>query len=217
MYEPPSVSPPPRPRPRLSEIIAWLVIGTIVGVILGLPYLGPPTGIPQGESNIELRIIGRYLVGAKVLVPGMTAARNGQDQFQTMVLEAARTPTDHLRAIAIIAEIIGKDSALKLLDDFQKSDPSEELARDADLLRKIYRDNPDTLTADQRARLIERHEWFGQLALSTGRSDDDSMRKAVLLPARRTMATLLLVVLGGVVAFLAGLGLLIFFIVKFAT
>src|SRR4051794_34152982 len=104
MHEPPDATPPSRPHPRPLEIISWLVIGMVIGVIIGLPYLGPPAGIAPDGADSQLKLIGRYLVGMKMLLPGIMSSPNGQDQFKTMLLEAARTPTERLRATAVLGE-----------------------------------------------------------------------------------------------------------------
>src|SRR6266513_455342 len=135
MYEPPSATPPPRPHPRPGEIISWLIIGIVVGVIAGMPYLGPPTGISKEGGETQLKIVARYLVGIKLMLPGVISAPQGQEQFKAMVLEAAKTPTDRLRAIAVLGELMGKDTALKQIDDFEKSDPLDDLMTDAQSLR----------------------------------------------------------------------------------
>src|SRR6266566_3328049 len=176
MYEPPSATPPPRPHPRLSEIISWVVIGIVIGVIAGMPYLGPPTGVSREAGETQLKIMGRYLVGWKIMLPGLISAPQGHQRFKLMVLESTQTPTDRLRAIAVLGEIIGKDEALKLLDDFEKSDPLDDLQTDAQLLRKVYRNGSSSLSEEDRARLIERHQWFAELALSHDRPSDDPLR-----------------------------------------
>ncbi|MEC9372363.1 MAG: type II CAAX endopeptidase family protein, partial [Planctomycetota bacterium] len=72
------------------------------------------------------------------------------------------------------------------------------------------------LDPDTREAIIERHAWFGRLALSHGAEDSDPMRSDVLAAATRT----LLVLAGGVILFaiaaLAGFVLLIIALIAIA-
>jgi len=189
------------------------VIGGTVAVIAALPFFVDSKRIVEPPS-VQLKFAGRYAIGLKSISSQMLSAGNSNKQFEALVNEAAATPTDQLRAIPVLVELNGGDSAKKLLDEFEKTSPPPQLLADAKILRLIYRDGPDSLDGGQKKGLIERQEWFGQLALSFGKPSDSPERKAAIAPAKRViLAAISLFVIGGI-AFLAGLGLLIWFAVR---
>jgi len=102
-----------------------------------------------------------------------------------------------------------------LLDEFEMRNPPPELLGDAKILRTIYEKGPDALDEGQKKGLVERQEWFGELALSFKKPADSPERKAAIVPAQRVIfAAVTLFSVGGL-SFLIGLGLLIWFFVRF--
>jgi membrane protease YdiL (CAAX protease family) len=194
-------------------VISWIVIWGTVAFIAAAPYLLKHERVTESR-NIQLRFAGRYAVGLKALSPQMFASGGSSKQFEDLVRQAASSPADQLHAIAIVAELEGVEAAKKSLDRFEATNASPELIPDARLLRTIYEKGPDALDQGQKKGLVQRHEWFGQLAISFGQSDNSPVRRAAVAPAQRVIiAAIVLFIVGGF-AFLLGLGLFIWFLVK---
>src|SRR5439155_8787021 len=101
----------------------------------------------------------------------LSAGKN-KKQIKDMVRQAAVTDTDKLRAIPVLVELNGPESAGKSLDEFEKTNPPPQLLADAKLLRAIYEKGPDALDEGEKKGLVERQDWFGQLALIFGKPND---------------------------------------------
>lgn len=82
--------------------------------------------------------------------------------------------------------------------------------RDVAMLRRIYLDGgPGDVHADEQARLIERHGFFGRLALSFGQGEDTPDRDFVLAKAGFTLRVMIGAVAVIVTALLSGLVLFV--------
>lgn len=125
----------------------------------------------------------------------------------------ARTPVEKLRVVPVIGELLGAPAAVERLDAL-KTQLAQPEADDARMLRVIYSPHAEAITSADRERLIQRHGWFGKLAVSHGRADSDPVRQSVLNAAARTfIATLLMI--GFLLATLAaGLVLLVIALVR---
>jgi membrane protease YdiL (CAAX protease family) len=217
-YQPPAApvaltyALPPQ-RPRLSVIISWLVIWGAVALIAGLPYLLKRERVVE-TSNLQLKFAGRYIVGLKAFLPQILSTGNSKQQFHDMVRQAALTPQDDLRAIPILVELDGVEAAGRLLDQFDANNTSPDLASDAEILRAIYEKGVSAIDEAQKKRLLDRHEWFGQLALSYNQPSDSPARRAAIAPAKRVIVAVGTLLTVGGISFLIGLGLLIWFLVR---
>jgi len=203
---------PPRKRSIFPLVISWTVIWGTVAIIAGSPFVVDSRRVVEPPS-VQLKFAGRYAIGVKSLSPQLLSG-SSKKQFEDMIRQSAVTPTDELRTIPVMVELEGADSANKLLDDFEKTNPPPQLLADAKLLRTIYQKGPDALDEGEKKGLIERQDWFGQLALSFGKAGDSPERKAATAPSQRVILAAggLFAVAG--IAFLAGLGLLIWFAVR---
>jgi membrane protease YdiL (CAAX protease family) len=128
-------------------------------------------------------------------------------QFLAQVGEAARTPVDEFRVIPVVGELAGARRAVERLDQFERSHKVVRLRRDVDLLRTLYTHGPEALGAQDRQFLVDRHGWFGQLALAYGAPSDSEMRGEVIDPAKRVVIVLMLISLGALGA--AGIGVVL--------
>ncbi len=212
-YAGPPFEPPPRTGSRIALVISWMVIWGTVAIIAGLPFVMKSERVVEPPS-VQLKFAARYAVGLKSISSQVLSAGNSKRQFEDMVRQAAVTDTDQLRSIPVLVELNGPESAGKLLDEFEKTNPPPQLLADAKLLRTIYEKGPDALDPGQKKGLVERQDWFGQLALSFGKPADSPERKAVIAPAQRVIfAAVALFAVGGI-SFLVGLALLIWFAVR---
>jgi membrane protease YdiL (CAAX protease family) len=158
------------------------------------------------KDNLDLRLISRYVVGARSLLPQQNAkdAAGLLKQVDTV----AKTREDRVRAAIVAGEVAGAGEALQRLDEIDSGandhdDPTMEA------LQTIYTSSPADLDPAQRQALVKQLGWYGRLALAFGAGADDPARTEVLRPAKRTLVGLVVVLLVGVLIAVVGLGLLI--------
>jgi membrane protease YdiL (CAAX protease family) len=217
---------PDPPTSRVSTFVSWLIIvgACVAMVFLQREMVNTRQDIGPNDAqreNVMLRMTSRYAVGAariaSSLSPTPGANEDLESQFAAQLdMEAAR-PVDRTRVAIIIGELAGKDAALERLDAMGVVGGDQSTARDVALLRTIYNDGPRALDERQREALIERHHWYGQLALTHGLPPNDPQRRDAVAPAMRTVISAVVFVLAALLAGMLGFVLLIVGIVMLAT
>ena len=213
-----------RPRPGglpLAAIFLWAIIITAVVTIAMLQYaqrtLGADAAGPADVQrvNVGLRVMGRYAVGIGRL--GMapppaagTASGNMGAAMVPQIDELAESTVDRIRTVPIIAELVDNEAALQRLAGLTNSaELDDELRRDIEALTTIYETGRESLTPDERQRLIDRHRWFAQLATTHGMPPTSPERRQAIAPAMRVVVVLLVAFVGILVVGLASLALFI--------
>ncbi len=93
----------------------------------------------------------------------------------------AVTRPERLRAAILAGELLGPEKARERLAALQKeAEPEGDLARELHWLGVLYRDGRGAVPADAQDSLVDRHGWFGRLALSQGMPDGDPYRQDLL-------------------------------------
>jgi membrane protease YdiL (CAAX protease family) len=115
--------------------------------------------------------------------------------------------------VSCTRELEGDRAALDRLDDFEDIHQVVRLREDVDALRTIYAAGPGQLTEHQRQLLIDRHHWFGRLAVSYGLPNTDPVRLEAIRPAGRSVLILMIFFFLGGGALLTGIVLAILTIV----
>ena len=213
---------PSRQTYSFTTSCCWLVILGIVGGILVRSTLIYRTASDRaltavvGAPDVSLEITSRMMIGQTNLlsrVPGGSDPVLIARQRKKMVAaldSAAVTWADKLNTVAVIAELSGSDEAIRRLDLLEpKLAPNPLLADDVKVLRTIYMRGTEFVAAPQRQALVQRHEWFGQLALVFGLPAADPKRQAMLETAVQTTIVLGIVFLVLLMAVVIGLVLLI--------
>ncbi|MFG0275540.1 MAG: CPBP family intramembrane glutamic endopeptidase [Phycisphaerales bacterium] len=175
------------------------------------------------SPDMQFVLTGRYLVGASELLGAMPPTQpgdpTGADMANSLLEQidafAGSDPARLLRAAVVAAEVAGPGAALDRIEKEEDAlaeapDPplyTEEiratLRADAAALRQALSAGPDALPADLRDGLVDRHGWFGRLALAYGLDDADPSRAGVMADTQRTLWALI----GGVT--LAGAAVLV--------
>lgn len=88
------------------------------------------------------------------------------------------------------------------------------LVEDLRTLGAIYRGEEGTLDQAQKEGLIQRHGWFGRLATTQNLPETDPLRQAVVGGGMPLFLLSLLVIVGFLGVFMAGVGLFIFFAIR---
>ncbi len=159
-------------------------------------------------------ITSRYVVGAKLLWPV------GKDPgaifkiYLDQVEHYAKTTTEKLRLVPVAGELLGSKEALKRLDALREETAGTELKADRADLVQIYEKLATSLSPERRKRLIDRHGWFGMLALSYKQPESDPVRREVVRQAERTMFAVLGMGTISLIGLLIGLVLLVMGIVR---
>lgn len=204
----------PDRRPRANVIVSWIVIVAAIAYVSGSYFVqaghqGTAEGDPAQAPSIRLKMAGRYIVGARHLLAGIGVKSRDSDRKLLEAIEDEESdPVDRLRTIPVAGDVSGSQAAIQRLDQIEPKLPAA-LEADAKALRTIYTQGPDHLSPEQRASLIERHGWFAQLALASGRPPEGPEARAAYAPAVRAFVAqvgIVVVALGllsaGVVLFL---------------
>ncbi|HEY7116080.1 MAG TPA: type II CAAX endopeptidase family protein [Tepidisphaeraceae bacterium] len=185
--------------------------------------------------SVQLKLVSLYAVGAReftrqqprpptsgpasipTTATTTTASRQApHDPLARTVEQSITNPVDDFRSIPVIAELEGTDAALARLARFEKQYQVVRLRPDVDALRTLYTRGPDALTDRQANDLVQRHGWFGELALAYGHPDSDPRRQAVLAPASRAVMIGMLATFGGFGALVLGIVLGILALVRYS-
>ena len=212
---PPTGDVPPQPPRRGHPVIAWLLVAAVIGLLFGARAFKGNDG-PRDEKlgSLVLELQSRYIVGVSDLVP---AAREQLiDEIDTALGDNGG-PAVKLRTAVLVGELMGPEQALERLAQMP---PDDEAAQTRGLLKRLYSDyaagrwDAPSLSAADRAWLAERLGWSGRLALApAGNPAAAAARAELLAAARRTAVVLVLFLSTGLLAALAGLVLLILFLV----
>ena len=192
------------------------MVGVVVWVQAGARNAAPTpiastTEVHPPDALISL--LGRYTMGAARLAGATEQAKDLLEPLDGF----ASDPSDAVRVAIVAAEATGAAHALERLDAIAKRDTLPDALRDdLESLRRVYDGRGAELTPEARAALIERHEWFGRLALTFGAPDSDPERALALRSATRTLSVLLLAVIGAIGFSLVGTALGVVALVKFA-
>jgi membrane protease YdiL (CAAX protease family) len=107
---------------------------------------------------------------------------------------------------------------LESADDEPAAAATTELLRDSELIERIHAaGNANDLNPQERQRLIDRHGWFGRLALAYGLPDSDPQREPVVGAAKRVVIVLVTALSIVVIALVAGFVLLLISVILLAT
>jgi membrane protease YdiL (CAAX protease family) len=220
------VEPPPPPPPatgKLVAIICWFLIALLAGFLLFLTTRAEHRAKTAAETaaetpSMQFEISGRMAV-AEAAGTGAPSGSTGNLPTQTVTAadQAATTPVEKLAMVPVVYESQGKAAAVARLDRVELvTSGIPNLTADAELLRKLYTDGPDSIGASGRWQLENRLGWFGKLAATQGAAPGP-LRAELLKQARDTrigsIAVGVVMILGGV----AGLVAMIVAIVLLAT
>lgn len=207
---------------RRAGWVTWMCWALILGVIVAMNLLraqGRPDAAartapvdPREVVSVQLRLMSRYAVGYHLLLAKTGKADAGQDLVKD-VRRSAQSAVEKLRAVMVVGELKGPAAALTALRELDRAVFRDDLWRDADTLSVIYRSSPEQVDPAARQALVERHGWFGWLALSNGLPDDAPARELAIVPAQRTFWTLVMALVLAVTGLVCGIGLLIIAIV----
>ncbi|MGA2499720.1 MAG: type II CAAX endopeptidase family protein [Tepidisphaeraceae bacterium] len=199
----------------LRPILAWLIIlaaaatpffSTQIRKILSIqaPAIDPV------EPSTQLLITARYCVGAKPMLAGSPAELQ---KVVAQIQKLARSPLERFRLVPVLVELDQRDAARKTLESLASDPAATALQDDIDSLLRIYNPSPLPLTDARQSALIQRHAWFGQLAVSHAPGASADAREAVRIPAQRALWWMLAIGIAALVAVALGLGVLVLLIV----
>ncbi|MHC4550172.1 MAG: lysostaphin resistance A-like protein [Planctomycetota bacterium] len=191
-----------------TRTLVWwlLLLATAAGLAAVYAWPRPEADVAE-PSDAGLRVLGRYVFAWHDLYEEV-----GRPMMREVDAQA-RSRTDRIRVIPLAAELLGDAEARRRIEALRKEDVDAEEAEDLRVLRRLYDEEADALAEEERARLIERHGWFGRVALTHDRPDDPA-RRVLESGARRAMLALVGFSLLALGAAVAGLVLFILAVVK---
>jgi len=160
-------------------------------------------------------------------------------QAQSPVTDPTKRPEiERVREAIVHAEILkgedGVKEAERLFQEMEKefADRPDRLARkleedeeariqaakfDIAGLRQIYAGEKNSLSEEQRQRLIDRHGWFAKVAMTYGLPDQDAERAKLLAGGGALIGGIVLIAAAGLAATMGGVGCSIAMVVLIAT
>ncbi len=212
---------PLSPSRRLRVALAWVSIClfTLLAILVQRQALDlPPLSDAELlQPSLHIKIQGQVAVGAAQMSSGPAAPAN-VDRSMNNIAAVMQTPADQVRYTIVYAEVGGSEDALWVIDDL-RSNPSyyeitgEELA-DLDILEQIYEGR--TISSADRKRLLDRHEWFGELAISHNTSRSSPAYQAPRSSGQKLIVFVMLLILLALLVGAGALGVCIFAITQLA-
>jgi len=214
---------PASPGRIISLLISWMVILGVVGLIfLGTLFASslmeskPNEPDPIGLEMMKLQ--SRALLMQKSMAPA-TADDLLDQAYETLY---GGTIPQRLRFAVLAGELSGPDEAVAALDETDAAVARHDDVEYSDTevsvgsaLRTLYGDyandafDAPSLSADQKALLVQELGWFGELALHPAQGPDREGREEVLAPVQRFMTTVFVMLgFGGFVGFAGLIGLI---------
>lgn len=200
----------------LLAVVLVIFMQWFTGDVRSLTTSKVPAAVAHSET-VEGGQYSRFAMSSKASVKMRRAGTKISDEDKEVAVEEfnealaplAVTRTERLRLAIVAGELIGKDEALKRIAALDKElEPASELKADATWLRMLYEKGPAALTAEATTALLERHEWFGKLALAFGQPVGDQYRREAVSGRQRINSTFMTLGLVQVLLFLVGIGAL---------
>ncbi len=238
---PPSAQPPesppvqgglasrPDPGSRTAAKIAWVLVAVLMGVLVaGNQIPGCQRGkttvvekaLEEKEAPTHKEIEPPDPADKGTLTAKLTAAWNQISPMKSdadAALDTLPTATDEdrIRTAIIAADISGPKAALQRLEALiDKPDLNPALAEDAATLRTAYEGPGRVTDADDVARLVKHHGWFGKLAATHGLDASDPQRKELFAFLPRLVGAFVLLGLIVVVGAVGGITALIILLIR---
>jgi len=216
MTEDPHPATPPPKRSWLRTAIPWFfIIGTVA--LMQIPQL-QQARVPQGYVQESLlQFTGKYIVGSKSLFGNTLAFDNNIYALRHQV-QISKDARNKLLLVPIIAEISGREAAIRDLQQLALEPSDDAVMQDTALFLQLYwngNSGESSLSLPQRQSMM-RYGWLGRLALSQGMPDSSPERIAILQSALLAALFFMLALYGIIAALIAGIVLLIIAIVVYS-
>ena len=180
----------------------WISWSVILLIAIGLPVakavsdfrkpLTPPTTAPsEPASDIQVQVMGKYIVGAA------NASPDAKPQLIAQIDAMERMPAQRVAAAVLTGEVEGQAAAIEKLKAIEGDG-------DATAFRQFYEDGTPLP-----ASVVERFGFVAEVAQSSGKPETDPQRAAVLKASQRTLVTLVGAGLIGAGGAVVALGLFI--------
>ncbi len=118
----------------------------------------------------------------------------------------AVTRAERLRSAIVAGELLGTDSAKERIASLAKeATPDGDLARELHWLGVLYGEGRAAVPMEAQESLVDRHGWFGRLALSQGMPDRDPYRRELLGGIERLGVFTLVLMAASLIALVVGL------------
>ena len=167
-------------------LAALLIVGFVVFIqqfsldLRGVRMSRVPDEVTRSEEPIPPGVSDATVM-SKLVVKARAAMREFEDDPLTDLEAEAYTRVERARMAIVAAELHGKDAGLQRLATLAaEPELGEEFRAELEWLRRVYEGGPDTIPLEAQQSLLDRHGWFGQLALSFGKPSTDRYRNATV-------------------------------------
>jgi membrane protease YdiL (CAAX protease family) len=181
---------------RLGEVAAWLVILAVVSflVLNNVRRSGTNRG-PDLINDLQLKMVVQEAIAFKAVQSragqGSAATINQSNRRLIQLMDReAQTPEAKLRVAIAVGYLQGRDGALGRLDTISQTPGASRIADDVMAVRTIWTDGVQALSPAESARLIQKYDYFGHMALAYGSAPGTDAVKSVESSAVRTLLVL---------------------------
>lgn len=226
MHEVEYIGGKPRPEGDLGPVKVWAALGLLAvilvifmqwfrGDLASTTMKAAPESVAKSE-DVEGGQYSDFAMTAKSIVRLSSPVRDEEETaalaqvFQEEMIPLAVTRTERLRLGILGGELVGKEEAVAHLTKLKSElDADSELGADATWLLMLYQKGAGALSQEVRDSLIERHGWFGELALAHGLPAHDSFRRQVTGGRARILSIFTFINRAEIVLFLLGAAIMV--------
>jgi len=197
---------------RGRTLVVWFAIVLLVAGIAVMQHMATHSAVPTGALPSPEKVGSPFIKALGKTGIGIESLSKGSGfQMLSQLDEASTNVIDELRSAGLAGWIAGSDEAITRLDSLDaklatQSPPEPELQEDAKLMRAIFLSPDGTLEPSAEQRLLDRHAWFGRVALAAKDPPGSPERKS--LERQGLLAAFTLLAAGGIIVVANVLGII---------
>jgi membrane protease YdiL (CAAX protease family) len=182
--------------------------------LIGIPRERVAAEEPSDPGLTGLTLAAKAMVRTTNLLRSMH--EKDEDPSTAADLDGeAISRVDRLRVAIVAGELEGPEAALDRIQELGKeAEPQGDLARDLSWLERIYSDGVKDIPDEARRSLVDRHGWFGELALVWDRTGPVAERERVVGGGGRLVGVVLILLGVGGLVLLAGVIVLLYLFLR---
>lgn len=198
---------------KVSVVISWFFIIVIIVLIqFSVNRRISDSSSVDYAAGMQIQMTGKYFIGIKQIAGQNPVLKERLSKLE-QGFQDNQQKSNHLASIPILAELSGREAALRELELMSADPESVADARNIPLFLELYKDGSDSLDSTQ-VSALKAYGWTGRLALSQDKPDSDPERKAVLKSALLMVIFIVMMTTVAAASLLGGITLFIIAIVQ---
>ncbi len=198
---------------KTGAAVSWFfIIAAIVLIQFSIYRKSSDAPYDDSAAGMQIQLSAKYITGIKQMTGQNPMMQNRLDQMEQQI-NNYQGGKKHLAGIPVMAEISGREAAMKELDRMAADPDSVSDSSNLPVFYRLYHDGSASLDSTE-LNVLKDYGWVGRLALSQDKSDTDPERRAVLQSASRLVLLAGLLTMAAVAVLIAGVILFIITMVK---